>query len=153
MTDVLRQARRADFEPLAGDGRAATRVTEGGAPRRPGHAPVGGEGLDGDIGAALVILSRRDYEAIRCAVELVDQLGEAHGFDPAELTSPRTQEPLGPFIERLRCAMRLFETFPPEDPSDRQGGVAATEPDRPASRRATEGVSVPQDPRAASDLR
>jgi hypothetical protein len=64
---------------------------------------------------SFLILTDRDYKAVRFVLDLVDRLGEAHGFDPADLINPRTKEPFGPWIERLRRAMRLFEAMPPAE--------------------------------------
>jgi hypothetical protein len=50
-----------------------------------------------------------DHRAVRFVVEFVDRLGEECGFDPAGLINPRTKEPFGPFIERLRSALRSYE--------------------------------------------
>lgn len=55
------------------------------------------------------VLGEADYRALRFAIELVDRLGIEHGFDPAELVSGRTNEPLGPFLDRLRSLVRSLE--------------------------------------------
>lgn len=55
------------------------------------------------------LLRGDEYDAIRATLDLVDRLGAAHGFDPAKLVNQRTHEPFGPFITRMRGAMRSFE--------------------------------------------
>ena len=60
---------------------------------------------------AFLIVTDRDYKAVRFVLDLVDRLGAAHGFDPADLINPRTNEPFGPWIERVRRVMRLFEAM------------------------------------------
>jgi hypothetical protein len=42
-------------------------------------------------------------------LEVVDRLADRDGFDPAELRSLRTGEPLGPVIERMRAALDFDE--------------------------------------------
>lgn len=66
--------------------------------------------------------TRDDYVAVRFVIDLVDRLGVEHGFDPAELINPRTQEPFGPFIRRMRTAIRLFEASSREDRPKHDGG-------------------------------
>lgn len=73
--------------------------------------------------ASVPILTVWDYKAVCFALDLVDQLGAAHGFDPADLINPRTKEPFGPWIERVRGAMHLFEAVPPRESTPRSDGV------------------------------
>jgi len=63
---------------------------------------------------------------VRFVLDLVDRLGAAHGFDPADLINPRTKEPFGPWIERVRKAMRLFDAMAPAE-----SGRARAEGDQP----------------------
>jgi len=84
-------------------GRAEARAAQRGRGELPGSPAE----------AWFLILTDRDYQAVRFVLDLVDRLGAAHGFDPADLINPRTNEPFGPWIERVRTAMRLFEATPP----------------------------------------
>jgi hypothetical protein len=86
-------------------GRAKARPPQRGYDELPGSA----------ADAAFLILTERDYRAVRFVLDLVDRLGATHGFDPADLINPRTKEPSGPWIERVRRAMRLFEAMPPAE--------------------------------------
>lgn len=62
-------------------------------------------------------LTPDERASVRLVVELVDMLAARHGFDPAELISPRTGTPLGPVLARMRDALR------DEDPArDAHGG-------------------------------
>jgi hypothetical protein len=54
----------------------------------------------------LTVTQRRQ---LRFVLEVVDGLAERDGFDPAELRSLRTGEPLGPVIERMRAALDFDE--------------------------------------------
>jgi len=51
-------------------------------------------------------MTKEEYRAVRFALDLVDRVGLEHGFDPAELVNPRTGQPFGAFIERMRSALR-----------------------------------------------
>jgi hypothetical protein len=53
-------------------------------------------------GAGPRALTQEECRAVRFALELVDRLAAEHGFDPAELVSPRTGQPFGACIERMR---------------------------------------------------
>lgn len=64
--------------------------------RRRGRVPAG-------------LLRGDEYDAIRVALDLVDRLGAAHGFDPAKLVNQRTRQPFGPFISRMRRAVRSID--------------------------------------------
>jgi hypothetical protein len=50
-----------------------------------------------------------EYSSLRFAIDLVDRLAAEHGFDPAELVSPRTHESLEPLIDRIRATVDSFE--------------------------------------------
>ena len=50
-------------------------------------------------------LTPEERASVRLVVELVDMLAARHGFDPAELISPRTGTPLGPVLARMRDAL------------------------------------------------
>jgi hypothetical protein len=56
----------------------------------------------GPSGGGPRALTQEEYRALRFALDLVDRLGAEHGFDPAELVNPRTGEPFGACIERMR---------------------------------------------------
>ena len=51
-------------------------------------------------------LTPEERASVRLVIELVDMLAVRHGFDPAELISPRTGTPLGPVLARMRDALR-----------------------------------------------
>lgn len=61
-------------------------------------------------------LSLEQCSHVRFVLELVDQLAERHGFDPAALTDPRTGNSLAPMLARMRQALAHSEarTTPPE---------------------------------------
>jgi hypothetical protein len=46
---------------------------------------------------------------VRLVLDLVDALAECHGFEPAELVSPRTGVPLGPALARMRQAIAVTD--------------------------------------------
>ena len=120
-------------------------MTEAGRDARPGGdararaaarpAPRGcGEPPGSATEASFLILTDRDYKAVRFVLDLVDRLGAAHGFDPADLINPRTKEPFGPWIERVRRAMRLFEAMAPTE-----SGPAREDDSRPPPNGAADG--------------
>ena len=74
--------------------------------RRRGGSPAG-------------LLRGDEYDAIRVTLDLVDRLAAAYGFDPAKLVNQRTHQPFGPFIARMRVAVRSFEAGGP--PGDGRG--------------------------------
>ena len=42
-------------------------------------------------------------------LEIVDRLAADEGFEPGELRSERTGEPLGPELERMRAELEQYE--------------------------------------------
>ena len=46
---------------------------------------------------------------IRFVLEIVDRLAADEGFEPGELRSERTGEPLGPELERMRAELEQYE--------------------------------------------
>ena len=61
--------------------------------------------LDAAAAQSGVELSLEHYGHIRFVLELVDQLADRHGFDPAALTDPRTGHSLAPVLARMRQAL------------------------------------------------
>jgi hypothetical protein len=51
-------------------------------------------------------LTTEQRRHVSFVLELVDLLASRHGFDADELVNPRTGEPLGPLLDRLRSAVR-----------------------------------------------
>ena len=77
--------------------------------------------------------------AVLCPVGIDHQeLGSTVGFDPSELASPRTGETFGPFVVRMRDAMRLFETLWPEQTARKRAAPGVDRsPARCSARRRT----------------
>jgi hypothetical protein len=71
-------------------------------------------------------MTKEEYRALRFVLDLVDRLGAEHGFDPAELVNPRTGQPFGAFIERMRTALLRAEAYCLDEPNGRDEPHAAT---------------------------
>ena len=65
----------------------------------------GSPAIDAAAAETGIAPSLEQYGRIRFVLELVDQLADRHGFDPAELTDPRTGQPLAPVLARMRQAL------------------------------------------------
>jgi hypothetical protein len=60
-------------------------------------------------GSEIPPLSPEQCHQVRLVLDLVGLLAERHGFDPAELVSPRTGAPLGPALARMRDALQASD--------------------------------------------
>jgi hypothetical protein len=65
----------------------------------------GAPGLDTAADGTGIDLSPEQRSHVRFVLELVDQLADRHGFDPAALTDPRTGESLAGVLARMRRAL------------------------------------------------
>lgn len=71
-------------------------------------------------------MTKEEYRAVRFALDLVDRLGAEHGFDPTELVNPRTGQPFGALIDRVRRAMLRVEAYCLDEPNGRDDSHEVT---------------------------